>query len=232
MAVRRDYGSFAKATERILPALVAPHGYEYLGHGFYGTQRSGWLEGFFLQQGQWGGGEFCVNMGIHVPNLSVRWMDLDADAWDLAIAFRLSERGADEGDQWLPATNKAELAQSLETVASWLPVVDPWFAQFQSMLDVARVYRSRTNLTTLGSNEWHHQLNAANYGFLLAEAGETSEARLWLQEAERLMSLPVYFIQGGGMVHEKVKGARLQKASVDEISQLKAVRKSLRELAR
>lgn len=231
MAVKRDYGSFAKASQKMLGPLVAPYGYEHVGHGFFARRKNNWLEGFGLQQTQYGDGSFCINMGIDVPSLDARWLTPASGQYSLLISFRLSERGVDQGDCWLPAADKEELAQSLTELASWLPQVEPWFAQLKTMSDVARLYQSRTNLVEIGKNPWHLQLSAANYGFLLAEAGESAAALLWLREAERLMSLPVYYAPGGtGMVHEKVKGARLQKPTGDEIHQLEAVRASLRGL--
>lgn len=226
MAVKRDYGSFAKATKALLPPLIAPFGYEDVGHGFFARRKSGWLEGFGLQQTQYGSGEFCINMGIVVPGLQARWLMPEEAEPGLDISFRLSEHGADQGDGWLPAQDKAELTSSLTQLASWLPLAEPWFAQFRTLADVARVYRDRTNLVEPGTNEWHLQLSAANLGFLLAEAGDAAGARVWLAEAERLMALPVYFAPSG-MVHEKVKGARLQKPTEVELRQLAAVRASL-----
>ena len=233
MSVRRDYGSFAKATQRYLPPMIEPLGYTHRGGGFFGRTREGWLEGFGLQQTQYGDGSFCANMGIHVPAQARRWLDPEQSAPNsFSIEFRLSERGADQGDAWLPAADKTELLASFDRLVSWLPLAEPWFEQLSSLSDVAAVYRSRTHLTTLGENGWHLQLMAANYGFLLAEAGELDQARQWLAESERLMSLPVYHLKTGGMVHEKVKGARLAKPDADEQRQLQAVRASLEALRR
>lgn len=228
MAVKRDYGSFAKATQKMLAPLVGQQGYEHIGHGMFARRKAGWIEAFGLQQTQYGDGSFCINMGIAVPALDKRWLAEESHT-GLLIAFRLSERGADGGDRWLPAADKAELTQSLEHVASWLPLAEPWFAQLKSLSDVARVYRDRNNLPRPGKDDWFMQLIAANYGFLLAEAGEYAEAKIWLREAEHLMALPVYHAPGG-MHHTKVKGARLQKPSEDEIRQLQAVRASLEGL--
>lgn len=232
MAVKRDYGSFANASRRMLAPLVSPYGYEHIGQGFFARQKHNWQEGFSLQQTQYGDGSFCINMGIDVPNLDARWRRTDKAPRGLLIDFRLSEHGVDQGDCWLPAENKEALTQSLERLASWLPVVEPWFAQLASMSDIARLYKNRSNLVELGQNPWHLQLQAANYGFLLAEAGENSAAKQWLAEAERLMSLPVYYAPGWAhMLHEKVKGARLQKPTPDERRQLEAVRIALDGLA-
>src|SRR4051812_7078260 len=98
MSVKRDYGNFSKAVRKMLPALVAPQGYADLGDGFFARQRDGWLEGFGLQQSHSGDGDFCINMGIHVPRLDLRWADPQPDGHALSISFRLSERGADQGD--------------------------------------------------------------------------------------------------------------------------------------
>lgn len=216
----------------MLAPLVSPYGYEHTGQGFFARRKNSWVEGFGLQQTQYGDGSFCINMGIDVPSLDIRWLRPDTALRGLLIHFRLSERGADQGDCWLPSDNKEELNQSLVRLASWLPLVEPWFAQLTTMSDVAQFYRSRTNLVELGQNPWHLQLQAANYGFLLAEAGEDASAKQWLEEAERLMSLPVYYASGWAhRLHEKVKGARLQKPTPDEVRQLKAVRTSLCGLA-
>jgi hypothetical protein len=173
VAVKRDYGSFAKASRRMLAPLVSPYGYEHTGQGFFARRKNSWVEGFGLQQTQYGDGSFCINMGIDVPSLDTRWLRPDTALRGLLIHFRLSERGADQGDCWLPSDNKEELNQSLVRLASWLPLVEPWFAQLTTMSDVAQFYRSRTNLVELGQNPWHLQLQAANYGFLLARPAKT-----------------------------------------------------------
>ncbi len=231
MTVKRDYGSFAKASRKILAPWVQSHGYEPNEHGVFMRRKGAWLEGFALQQTQYGDGSFCINMGIAVPALGKRWLEDEAADTGFIIHFRLSEHGAEGGDCWLPAAGKEQLTHSLERVASWLPLVEPWFAQFTCMADVARAYRDRSNLPVPGKDEWHLQITSANYGFLLAEAGEQDEARKWLAEAEYLMSLPVYYAAGWpGVLHKKVKGARLQKPSADEVRQLQAVRASLQAL--
>jgi hypothetical protein len=233
MAVKRNYGNFSKAVQKMLPDLVSPFGYQHMGGSFFGRSRDGWLEGFDLQQSAWGSGDFCVNIGIDVPGLAVRWQDPNPSGHGLCIWDRLSAQGIDGAEVWLRAEDKQQLAESLATVAKWLPAVDPWFANFKSLSDVARIYRSRTNLVEPGRNGRLEQLGAANYGFLLAEAGDLAEARVWLQEAERLMSLPVYHVPGTvmmDMLHEKVKGARLLKPRPEDLAQLEAVRRSLKEL--
>ena len=231
MSVKRDYGNFSKASPKIMAALVAPLGYTDLGRGFFGRPKDGWVEGFFLQQTQYGDGSFCINIGIAVPALYERWLTPAESPSALLLSARLSASGVDGGDCWLPAADKTELAHSLAQVASWLPLVEPWFAQFRTRADVAQEYRRRSHLVEPGRNAWAVQVAAANYGFLLAEAGVHAEARTWLQEAERLMSLPVYFGPGAaGMRHDKVKGARLQKPTQDELRQLQAVRSSLQAL--
>lgn len=228
MSVKRDYGSFSKASRKILAPLVRQYGYEPHDGGGFARRRHQWLEGFRLQQSQYGDGSFCINMGISVPGLAVRWQMPKGDDQSFIVGSRLSEMGLDGRDRWLPGSNNDELVRSLDDVASWLGHVEPWFAQFQSLDDVARVYRGTTNLTEIGHNAWHLQIMAANYGFLLAEANANDEARRWLEEAERLMSLPVYFApHGPGMFHEKVKGARLQKPSAQEQRELHAVQESL-----
>jgi len=62
MSVRRDYGTFSNAAARLLKPMVAPLGYSQIKGAAFGRQRDGWIEGFFLQQSAWGGGDFYVNI--------------------------------------------------------------------------------------------------------------------------------------------------------------------------
>ncbi len=233
MAVKRDYGSFARATETSLPPLVGPLGYEHLGHGLFGRRREKWIEGFNLQQSHGGDGDFSVNLGIHVPGLSRWWQNAEQDeTGGFVIWSRLSERGADRGDMWLPAATKLELTESLAKVAALLPEVNSWFSRFGSLAHIAEGFLKRSNLIEVGKNDRKQQLSAANYGFLLAESGQKAEAVKWLREAERLMALPVFYAKDGALLHEKQPGARLSKPSAEDIRQLEIVRSALRKLSR
>jgi hypothetical protein len=187
----------------------------------FGRRREKWIEGFNLQQSYGGDGDFSVNIGINVPGLSRWWQHAEQDeTGGFVIWSRLSEEGADRGDLWLPAATKQELTESLAKVAALLPKVDSWFSRFGSLVHIAEDFHNRSNLDELGKNDWKQQLSAANHGFLLAEAGQTREAVLWLREAERLMALPVYYAKDGTLLHEKQPGARLSKPSAEDIRQL------------
>lgn len=48
MSVKRDCGSFARASRKLLAPLVSPLGYQDDGAGFFCRRRSGRIEGFAL----------------------------------------------------------------------------------------------------------------------------------------------------------------------------------------
>src|SRR5512138_2845907 len=107
MALKRDYGSFAKASTRMLSPHVDSLGYRLWYGGGFGREKACWVEGFFLQQSQWGSGDFCVNVGIHVPGLEeLCALDREDRNFRLLIAWRLSDSAAESGgDHWYHAKN-------------------------------------------------------------------------------------------------------------------------------
>ena len=175
MADRHDYGTFSKAVPRLLKPLIEHLGYEHIKGTAFGRQRDGWIEGFFLHQTGWGGGYFWIEAGINVPQLNELWQNDLPTPFGLIIGERLDSKGLHPGSASYPADNKIELKSSLEAVARDLASADTWFAQFQSLADVARAY----TLHNGGA------LAAVNSGCLLLLAGKTAEAKAKLESARQ-----------------------------------------------
>lgn len=174
MTSRRDYGTFSKTAPRLLKPMVEQLGYQQLDGVVFGRRRDGWIETFFLQQSVHGTGDFVVPVGLSVPNMDDLWQkEATSKSFGLIISKRLGSHGLDGGYELYPATNKIELVASLEQVASDLKSMNPWFATFDSMVDVAAKYKK------IG----HGPLGAINYGFLLILAGQTKEAKVKLEYA-------------------------------------------------
>ncbi len=182
MPPRYDYGSFSKAAPRLLKPGAARMRFQHLEACAFGRERDVWVDGFFLQQSAHGSGDFCVNVGIHVPALDDLWMNEPADrSLGLSIWGRLSPDGVDGGDSWFAAANKSELQASILQVEALLPLADAWFEKFTSMADIANHYESRTDLSHVKEDEHLSTLGIINYGFLLLLAGNGDEAKKFLE---------------------------------------------------
>ncbi len=71
---------------------AASLGYSYLKGTSFGRAEKSWVEAFFLQQTQWGGGHFWVDIGIHVPGLDALWqVPLSERSIGLIIGERLDK---------------------------------------------------------------------------------------------------------------------------------------------
>jgi len=218
MAVKRDYGSFAKASTRLIAPQVEQLGYRPWYGGGFGREKAGWIEGFFLQQSQWGSGDFCVNLGIHVPGLEDLWaLDREERVFGLLIAWRLSE-GATEhsGDRWYHAKNQEQLADSLKDVSATLAKNDEWFRQFRYFSDVVEQYRHRSGLPCDPSGDLP-AVGALNYGLLLLLADAKQDAARWLRFTRELLSRPMYWdAKARTFSHEPAIGRKLMKPSKDD----------------
>ena len=107
---------------------------------------------------------------------------------------------------------------------AWLDALQSWDAIADEYLRVNPIEESKLgqHSITFGAD-----LRSAKYGYLLLKAGRPCYSIRWLREAERLMSLPVYYTRNGRVVHEKEKFARLQKPEPDHISRLAQVQTTL-----
>ncbi len=218
MAVKRDYGSFAKASTRLLTPQVKSLGYHPWYGGAFGREKEGWVEGFFLQQSQWGSGDFCVNIGIHAPSFDSLWaMDGEKRHFGLLIAWRLFDAATEQdAERWYNAKNKDQLQISLRLVVAALAKADGWFHQFGSFPDVVEQYRVRNNLPY----EPHGDLwitAVMNYGLLLLLDDAKPQATQWLRFAGELLSRPNYWDpKARTFTHESGPGLKLVKPTKDD----------------
>jgi hypothetical protein len=218
MAVKRDYGSFAKASTRLLSPHVEPLAYRPWYGGAFGREKAGWVEGFFLQQSQWGSGDFCVNIGIHVPGLDELWaLDREEKVFGLLIAWRLSDAANEQGgERWYHAKNKEQLENNMMVVAATLAKADGWFQQFRSFADVVEQYRIRTRLPSAPADDLG-VTGVLNYGLLLLLAEAKEQAVPWLRLAGELLARPSYWnAKARTFTHAPGPGLKLVKPTKDD----------------
>jgi hypothetical protein len=229
MAVKRDYGSFSKACERHFSPMVAPLGMASLGGIKFGRPRGEWTDGLFLQQSQYGDGQFSVTLGFHVPQFDELWQA--RPGFGLLLGERLGEGGVGR-DCWLPGSNLSKLINSLTQFASYLETAMPWFDRVRSLGDLARLFREQNGFGEQPppSLDMHKQLMAANYGLLLFIAGSADAARTWLTAAQESFARPVYFSRADGFTDEKKSGVRLMKPGTEQLRQMEAIRAVLARL--
>jgi hypothetical protein len=232
MAVKRDYGSFAKASARLLAPQVEPLGYRPWYGGGFGREKSGWVEGFFLQQSQWGSGDFCVTLGIHVPDHEEIWaLDRVNRVFGLLIAWRLSDVGTEHGgDRWYHAKNKEQLQNNMSLVAASLAKADSWFQQFSSFSDVVEQYRVRSGLPRVPMGELRF-VCVLNYGILLFLDNAKQEAASWLRFAGDLHARPKYWdAKARTFSHEQAPGLKLMKPTKDDELYRRVIESTLAKL--
>lgn len=183
MATRYDYGIFSKAAPRLLKPAAEALQFRLLKGCAFGRERANWVDGLVLQQSAHGSGDFCVNIGIHIPALDDLWMTApDERSFGLSIWGRLGQDGVSSGD-WYSAANKTELEASIQQIESYLQLADAWFRKFKSLSDIAKEYKTRSDLTHINEDEHLSTIAFVNYGFLLLLADNLGEARKWLEIA-------------------------------------------------
>jgi hypothetical protein len=225
----RDYSSFASAAKSRFRHVAEAVRFEQISGVFYARQKDGWHEVFALQASQYGSETFYVNYGISVPQLCPTEEVKDIRGCGLLISERL--RNVDDTGGF-DARSKAEMEESAQRVLVQLQkVAAPWFAQLSSWTQIAAEYYERNPIEEekLGAHSivYGADFRSATYGYLLLKAGRVADAKRWLLEAKRLMSLPVYYTRDGHTVHEKEKFARLQKPEPHEIEWLQNVNDTL-----
>ena len=226
---KRDYSSFASAAKSRFRGVAKAVGFEQLTGVIYAREQAGWHEVFALQASQYGSETFYVNFGIGVTRLCP--VEEAKDIRDCGLL--LSERLANvDGTGAFTAASKADMEQSAERVLVQLrKVALPWFARRNAWDDIAAHYYEVNPIEEekigLHSIVYGADLRSATYGYLLIKAGRLDDARRWLNEARRLMRLPVYFTRDGRTVHVMEKFARLQKPGPSEVEWLRNVEATL-----
>ncbi|APV48616.1 hypothetical protein BWI17_02300 [Betaproteobacteria bacterium GR16-43] len=223
MAVPRDYGGFSKACERHFAPMISKLGMLPLGGANFGRRRGRWIDGLFLQQSGYGSGDFCVNVGFNIPELSELWRT--PAVFGLSMGGRLSAAGVGH-DRWLRASNKAELLEGLAEFAKHLESAMPWFDETQTFDDLVERYRrvGRIGSSPPTAVSVFRQLDTTNYGFLLFLAGKPDESKAWLEPVHATLTrTPRYITKDAKILYEKAPGARLFKLTKDELHQLGAI---------
>jgi hypothetical protein len=231
VSLTKDYKSFSSAAKSRFRGMAKELGYEQLSGIFYVKSRGDWYEGFGLQASSYGNDHFYIDYGVIVPNL---WPPFD-EVTDLRCeGYILHQRLYDGFSQGFSNSTKDEIAKSAEiALVRYIEQAVPWFKEINTMADIAERYFETTHLEAdkLGEHVYEMQLSAANYGLLLRLAGNIDESIRWLQEADRLMALPVYFTRDDRMVHVREKYARICKPEKYEVEQHENI-KNLIELLR
>jgi hypothetical protein len=225
----RDYSSFSSAAKPRFRHVARELGYEQLSGVSYARDRGGWFEAFGLQAAGHGNDFFYVNFGIAVPDLCPVADPIAVSDCGLLLWNRL--RDVDQTGGFGRESKRAIEESSHRVLSQYKADALPWFSRFDSWDAIAAEFfrispideaRLGTHSVISGAD-----LTSATYGYLLLKANRIPEALRWLREAERLMSLPVYFARDGRIVHEKEKYARFQKPEPYEIEALQRVRQTI-----
>lgn len=230
--MKRDYGSFATASTRWLAPQIASLGFIPWTGGAFGRDRGLWVEGLFLQQSQWGSGDFCVNVGIHVPKLQDYFAsENDRPYFGLLIAWRLSDSAPDfQGERWFHAKDKQQLHANLEIVSETLKRADSWFRRFTSFSDVVELYRVQSRLPVSPSPDLP-LITVLNFGLLSLLNGDNDQAREWLCLAAAIQSTPQYWDSTTRRIsREAGPGRKLMKPNKDDQLRQKVIETALLRL--
>ena len=225
----RDYASFTTAAKPRFRHVAKELGFEQLTGVFYAKQRDGWYEVMGLQASQYGSDMFYVNYGIAVPHLCPVAEPKKLDETGLLLSNRL--RDVDDTGAFASESKAAIEASADRVLSQFRLLASPWFAEFGTWDAIATEYY-RTNPIEeekLGSHSvvYGADFRSAIYACLLYRAGRVADARRWLLEAKRLLSLPVYYACDGRTVHEPEKNARLQKPEPHLVQWLQDVERML-----
>ena len=229
---QRDYTSFTSAAKPRFKHVAFELGYEQLSGVLYAKQCEGRFEVFSLQAAAHGNDFFYVNFGIAVPNLCPASEPLDIRSTGLILSERLRDVDDTGG---FGSENKQAIADSADRVLLQLKRhALPWFEQRNTWLAIASDYYASNpieeDLIGKHSTVFGADFRSANYAYLMLKAGKTADALRWLNEARRLLKLPVYHTRDGRTIHEPEKFARLKKPEAHELEWLREVETTL-ELA-
>ena len=226
----KDYKSFSSVAKSRFRGMAKKLGYEQVTGIIYVKEREGWYEGFSLQASAYGNDFFYINYGIIVPNLDAPFkeeIDIRNEGYILSSRLHNGYEGC------FPNSTKTEVEESARiALQRYQEQAVPWFSAINGLKDIAAMYFDTTNLdlSKLGEHPYGSQYQAAGYGELLWLAGEKQQAIEWLKEAERLMSLPVYFTRDGRLVHEREKYARIMKKDKYDVKSLNEIRQLIMDM--
>lgn len=226
-----EYKSFSTAAKTRFRPMAAELGYEQITGTLYARNCGGWYQAFGLQASQ-GNEFFYINYGISIPDLC----PVDANHSILDAGFILGHRlrHADGTGAFPRATTEEIEASAACALEQYKAQALPWFTSVSEWDAIAAEYLRINPISeaSVGNHASAHGegFRSAIYGYTLLKAGRTTSALRWLREAERILGLPEYITRDGRLVHEKEKGARLQKPDDATTESLTHVEQTLRRL--
>ncbi|MBK8102625.1 MAG: DUF4304 domain-containing protein [Cellvibrionales bacterium] len=227
----KNYKSFSSVAKSRFKGMANELGYEQVSGIVYQKENDGWFEGFSLQASQWGNDFFYINYGVCIPNL---WEPFSAEINRENIGgYLLSHRLHNDHNQGFDNGTKEQVEKSASiALEKYKEQAVPWFRDIKGLNDIAERYFDSKNLdkNNIGKHEYFSKLGAANYGLLLFKAGQLNEAKIWLNEADRLYSLPLYSTPDGRWIHEKEKYARLMNPESYQVSQHNTIKKVIQKI--
>jgi len=189
---------------------------------------------YFLNKSH-GNNFFYVDYGIGIPYLMSHQKTLDHT---LINGVLLDNRLLNDGRSGFKCDTKKDIEESAErTEVFFKDQALPWFSQFQSLEDVAKLILSDTVIENgpIETKRNYTSLNAMQYAFFYYHLENYEMSKEWFLEAHRMLSLPKYFLKEGNvqkLVHERPKGAREYKPDEFTIENLKKVEEMLDALGK
>jgi len=221
----KDYKSFSSVAKSRFRGMAKALGYEQVTGIVYIKPKNGWYEGFSLQASSYGNDFFYINYGVMVPDL---WTPFDKPKELKNCGYTLGRRLQNDHRSGFPNGTKLQVEESAELALSlYKEQAIPWFSSINGLSDITERFFQSTNLDReqLGKHDYFMSLSAANYGLHLFKSNQLEEALVWLKEAERLYSLPLFCTRDGRFVHEREKYSRIHKPEAYEVAQLQTIRK-------
>lgn len=185
MKIRR--AGVGKVVVDLMLSHMSARGYARLSDVALTRDRGAWRDVVFVQLSSPRAQSICATAGVDVPVAREYATGTSTETVSIAVGGRLSERGINVGDMWLPAETREQVEAAAHHLASTCLQQESWFGQFHSLLDVIEAYFRQSGLQPLGCNEYWKQVFLFNYASMLLAAGRRAEAEEWLGETERVI---------------------------------------------
>ena len=185
MKLRRN--AMEKLVADAMLASLSGKGFERVGDAALVSNKGGWREVLFVQLSSAPAQLICAVAGVDVPMARAYASGKSTESASIAVGGRLSERGINEGDMWLPAGTREDAEAAAGQLVSVFLQHESWFRRFRSVRDVADAYYRQSGLLPLGQNDYWKQVFLFNYACMLLAADQRTEAAEWLREAEQVI---------------------------------------------
>jgi hypothetical protein len=139
--------------EKLVADLMVGHmtarGYARLGDSALVRDRGTWREVVFIQLSSAPAQAICATAGVDVP-MAREHTGTSTETISIAVGGRLSGRGINKGDMWLPVETREQVETAANRLAAACLQHEAWFDQFHDVLDVAEAYFRQSGLQPLG----------------------------------------------------------------------------------